>query len=482
VGFNNLYSGTTPALGICSSRTPGTGITDNVDSATLIWSYNVEADPGFGSVATSPALSIDGTKIAFVETDPGNAHPEAHFHVLAPRREDGVGTNLQTVTTPVSITSFTGTTPTAGTATDLSLFNPDPLSSPFVEYNSDVAYVGDNQGVLYRIINVFCTTPACSGAGSPAPSFDSNWPSGTGGGALSVCMGSQITSPVVDRAGNVFVGCADGKLYGLNSAGVPLTGSPVTVGDGSATGGIVDSPLLDVVNGYIYVVAGNSLGTGTPSVLVQAHVVSDTLSIVSTATLGAGGHFNLHAPTFNEAYFSSAFSGTVANVQGTVNPSRTTSTGNTSNWQIYEWGVSGVSTSEATLYGVGFDSNHVMTSGPASNYIQVTSSSGAEYSPLTQILNGSTDQLYVSARANVFANFLEYNLTDFSPGLFPNVVFPFNPSGATASNSAGASAQEGSGTSGIIVDNVSSAAQASSVYFGVLGSNTAVKLTQSGLN
>jgi hypothetical protein len=34
----------------------------------------------------------------------------------------------------------------------------------------------------------------------------------------------------------------------------------------------------------------------------------------------------------------------------------------------------------------------------------------------------------------------------------------------------------------MIVDNTSASAQASSVYFGNLGSNTAVKLTQSGLN
>jgi hypothetical protein len=75
----------------------------------------------------------------------------------------------------------------------------------------------------------------------------------------------------------------------------------------------------------------------------------------------------------------------------------------------------------------------------------------------------------------VTPNFLEYNLTDFA-GLFPNVLFPIN-----GSNAAGASASEGSGTSAIIVDNSSGVPQASSVYFGVQVSNTAVKLTQSGL-
>jgi hypothetical protein len=69
-------------------------------------------------------------------------------------------------------------------------------------------------------------------------------------------------------------------------------------------------------------------------------------------------------------------------------------------------------------------------------------------------------------------NFIEYNLNVFV-GLFPT---SFPPSGV-----AGATTAEGSGTTGMVVDNVSASAQASSIYFGVLASNTAVKLTQSGL-
>ena len=79
------------------------------------------------------------------------------------------------------------------------------------------------------------------------------------------------------------------------------------------------------------------MGTGTHSVLVQASATSLSSPVPVTATLGAGGLFNLHAPAFNEAYFTSAFNGAVANVQGSVNGGTTSSTGNTSNWQIYEW-------------------------------------------------------------------------------------------------------------------------------------------------
>lgn len=470
VGFNNLYSGTAGGTGVCNAgRTAGP--TDDGVSATTIWSYNITAAGGV--VATSPALSLDGTKIAFVETGAG----AAQFHVLAPKTGDGVATNLQTVTSPLSITSgFAAVAPAAGQATNLVLGSAnDTLSSPFVDYDADAAYVGNDAGVLFRIINVFCARTACTGGGSPAPSLDSTW--GTGGAVTigGTCTGSsgKLTGPVAAR-GNVFVGCSDGKLYGFSTTtGSPIAGSPLTVGSTGSFGGIVDPPLVDLVNGFVYVVAGNSSGTGTPSVLVQASTASFTTPTPVVATLGAGGQFNLHAPSFNEAYFSSPIS-SVGNVQGSTGGG-VTSRGTTSNWQIYEWADSGVG-GPATLYGVGFTNNlHVMTAGPASNFLQVTGSAGVEFSPLTTILNGSVDQLYMSGLTTLTPNFIEYNLTDFA-GLFPNVLFPIN-----GTSSVGGSRGEGHGTTGIVVDNVSPDVQASSVYFGIPSLNTAVKLTQSAL-
>ena len=92
VGFNNLYSGTTPTAGICN-RTPSGS--DTGVAATVDWSYNVIAVDG--QVSTSPALSLDGGKVAFVETGTGAT---AHFHVLAPSLGDGVNfANLQDVAT-----------------------------------------------------------------------------------------------------------------------------------------------------------------------------------------------------------------------------------------------------------------------------------------------------------------------------------------------------------------------------------------------
>jgi hypothetical protein len=452
VAFNNLYSGGTSGspTGLCGSRTVVTG--DNPSSATTLWSYAISAAGGL--VATSPSLSLDGTRVAFVETVSGSS---AHFHVLAYKNGDGVDQvtpNLQNVLKPVTINSFTGlSAPVAGsgTASELSFgATGDTLSSPFIDYVHDVAYVGNDAGVLFRIKNVFCTLPSCSGA---APSLDLAWNS-TGsvtiGGTCAGALGT-LTGPAVDSStGNVFVGCADGNVYGFASSGAPLATPSISVGDGSATGGVVDPPVIDSVNQFLYAVSGSSGGS---CVLVQASTVD--LSGQVTALIGAGGLFPQHAPDFNDAYFSSA---------------------NPSDWLIYDWATT--SGNESALYGVAFNSGHVMQGGVAANIFVIPSSNGNELSPVTEFLNGSTDQLFVSGLAGDDPNFVEYTINTFPTG-FP----PIN-----GSNALGATAAEAGGTSGIVVDNDSGLGQASSIYFGGLlttrgnpNSNSAVKLTQSGL-
>ncbi|HEY6290992.1 MAG TPA: hypothetical protein VI455_05440, partial [Terriglobia bacterium] len=213
VAFQDLYSGTVPTTGICNTLRPSYFTGDTVASAATFWSYAITAADGV--IATSPTLSPDGTKVAFVEKGGGS---NAHFHVLAfnggttVAAGDGVTTtNSQTVTNPKVITTFITTQPAAnsGTVTDLSLGSAaDTLSSPFVDYGNDVAYVGNDAGVLFRVKNVFCLSPGCSGGGSPAPSLDTSW---GGTGSVSVCSG-VLTGAVVDsNTGHIFVGCSDGK-------------------------------------------------------------------------------------------------------------------------------------------------------------------------------------------------------------------------------------------------------------------------------
>lgn len=443
VAFNNLYSGAVPAPGVCNRVTSAS---DDGTAATVFWSYAINAIGG--GVLTSPVLSLDGKKVAFVESLTASV---PHFHVLAWKSGDGVNpANLQSPASPKVITAFSATAPApgSGTATDLAFGTiGDTLSSPFIDYQRDKAYVGDNQGVLVRIKDVFCTvSPACFGVTPPAPSLDLTW--GLAGSVIvgpGSCAGtatSRLTGPVVDGiTGNVFVGCGNGRLYGFNSLGAPLATPSIAVGDGSESGGIVDPPIVDGINGLVY--AFSSSTAGRSAVVVQA---KNNLSSALTATVGGSAAFNLHAGAFNDAYFSSSVSG---------------------NWLLYVAAYDS-SGSNPTLYGVTFNSSRAMTPGTPANALLLAISTG-EYAPLTEILNGGTDWLFAGVLAGT------PNLDSFRINTFP----------AVEANTAG----EPGGTSGIIVDNVSTQNQASSIYFstqapevcGVGGNGRcAVKLTQAG--
>jgi len=431
VAFRNLYTGTAGGNGICNRAVSGTDA--GTSAPTVYWAYNVQAIAA-GTIPTSPVLSLTGTKVAFVESAAGNA---AVFHVLAWKALDGTGANAQSITSPVQITTFSGSAPAAGAATKLALGTAtDTLSSPYVDYAADTAYVGNDAGVLFRIKNVFCTNPSC---GTAAPSLDTTW--GTGGtGSVSVCSG-KLTGPVQDvTTNNVYVGCADGKVYGFNSAGVPLATPSLAVGNGSTTGGVVESPIVDG-SGFIYAVSGTGAAPNTASaVLVQAKV---DLSSPRIALVGLGGFRNLHAPAFNDAFFSSATSST---------------------WLIYTAAFDATA-ANLTLYGSTFDASRNMTAGTPAN-IRNVGSRPEEWAPLTEFKNGANDYLFIGILIAP-PNFARSTINTF-PGGAPTQPGTGLPPTST-------------GTSGMIVDNFSASNQASSLYFASLGNNTAVKYTQVGL-
>jgi hypothetical protein len=437
VAFNNLYSGSVPTPGICN-RTANPGVDDGV-SATTIWSYNIHTLGGGGIVSTSPSLSLDGTKVAFVESGAG----ATHFHVLAWKSGDGVATNLQVpAASPKTISGgFDALAPAAGSGavTDLVLgLTTDTISSPFVDYVKDVAYVGNDGGILFRIKNVYCTV-SCTVGVTAAPSLDSTW---NGTGSVDTGCGGKLTGAVVANTGNVFVGCSDGKLYGFTTAGVALSPTAsIIVGDGSATGGIVDTPIVDTVNGLIYVVSGNS--SGAKEVVVQASAAN--LGNVVTATLAAGGNHDLHAPALNDLYYTSVLPG---------------------DWMLYE--VAGdTAATGIKLYGIGFTGSHLMNSGNPTNVDSFAVGGAFEISPLTEFLTtGGEDRFFESFLAAGGGSLASYRIDTGFPATFETTN----------------SASVGTGTTGIIIDNAaSSSAQADSIYFGALGANTAVKLTQGTL-
>ncbi len=473
--FNQLYSGTAGANGICN-RTPSAS--DLGTTAEVYWSYNVQGITGGGAVPTSPVISFDpnnvsntGTAVAFVESISGSA---AHFHVLAFKAGDGVvATNRQNVLVPKTISSFASSAPVAGsgTATDLALGSSKTgtvtISSPFVDYVRDVAYVGNDIGILYRIKDVFCTSvnADCKGGTKPAPSLDASW--GTGG-AVTVCIG-ELTGPVLDFVTmNVYVGCSDGKLYSVSQTG---TVKSLVVGDGTASktyGSILDPPVVDGVNGFVYAVSGSG-NAGAYGVLVQAKM--DFSSSV-VAQIGAGNQCIIHAPVFNNEYYTSpTTTGALVYVGGTTGvisqPCSATST----------------TTGDIFIYAVGLNSTTgVMTAGAATNTLNAGGGPGAEWAPLLEFYNSTTsiDWLFVAALQSSQTNMATVNITSSAFGTFANFV------------------EYGLGPSGMTVDNNSASAQAASIYFNAQGENAgcsnntdpsvltdtggcAVKLTQAAL-
>jgi hypothetical protein len=471
VGLTKLYSGSNAANGsngFCNRTATGN---DDGNEATVMWSYNVHAIAAGGAVPTSPAISLDGTKVAFVESATGNP---AHFHVLAWRAGDTSSANLQTTTSPKAITTFSSGAPvataTTGVASDLALgstTSTDTLSSPYIDYANDLAYVGNDIGVLYRIKNVFCTLPACTGVvGGLAPSIDSTW--GTGG-AVSVCTG-KLTGPVLDFYNlNIYVGCSDGKLYSITQAGVVTS---IAVGDGIALkpfGGIVDPPIVDGTNGFVYAVSG-SAGGGNHGVLVQAK--ADFSSSVAVP-IGNGNQCNIHAPALSNSYFTN-----------------TTPAGA----QIYIGGVTGTvgtctaagaTGGVAVLYSATLGTGGLLPSGAPANSLASGNPVGSEYAPIGEFFNS------VSGEDGLFVDLLRNSNSGF------NNIYSFNiTSGFT--NTIQNSTIEGQGSSGMVFDNAANTTtfpQASSLYFNSFnqnatctnpqnGTNTngcAIKLTQAGL-
>jgi hypothetical protein len=453
VAFNNLYSGTAGGNGICNRTATGN---DSGVAATVMWSYNVHAIAAGGAVPTSPVLSLNGAKVAFVESAAGNP---AHFHVLAWKAGDGRVANLQNAVSPKAIIApFSATAPAAasGAATDLAFgTTTDTLSSPYIDYANDVAYVGNDIGIVYRIKNVFCTTASC---GTAAPSLDTSWGAGTGAVAIGgTCTGAtgKLTAPVLNYYNfNVYVGCADGKLYSISQTG---TIKQLVVGDGvtaKAFGGIVDPPIVDGVNGFVYAVSG-SASNGNNGVLVQAK--ADFSSSVA-AQIGLGNQCNLHSPTPNNAYFTN-----IASAAALMYVAGTSATG------TVPPPCSATSNGAATvvLYAVTFGATGVMTSGVPAHSVADGGGPGYEWAPLSEFFNATTgiDWLFFAALQSGQPNVSSANITSTFPTTFTNPV------------------REGVGTSGMVVDNQASTAtfpQAASIYFNALQQNAACNNNTNG--
>jgi hypothetical protein len=235
VGLNNLYSAST-GTNFC----PGTG-------PTFLFAYEVGGSTG-GAVKTSPVISLLGTKVAFVESLTGDGTSVgSKFHVLT---IGTTGSNGSSATSPV----VPGTGNNAvDTAITMNGFVSDTLSSPFVDYGDDFAYVGDNNGKLHKFTGVFLGSPAEVVGGSPS------WP------VAVAPAGTILTGPIYDSvSGNIFVGGSDGNLYAVNASTGTVRAAVISGRQsGSACVSLVDPPIVDSVNATIFTGANHSALSST---------------------------------------------------------------------------------------------------------------------------------------------------------------------------------------------------------------------------
>jgi len=461
VGINNLYTQATPP---CNSGTPW-----------VAFAYNTVTQTG-GQIRTSPTLSADGTKVAFVES----TATASYFHVLVlPNPIPAPPSQVGTVLSPQTPTSC-ATPTTAGCMTTLTIESTaaNTNSSPWVDYSSDTAYVGADNGLLYKITPVF-------GGGAPALVANTDWPV-----TVSTQASKVLTDPVVDRtSGRIFLGDGEGYLYAVSLTSPAKTyAARQTIGwatHGAGTG-VVDPPIVvnDPANpatNQVFAFTGCSSVVGDGGAVTQLaanFTTSGTITTGTTVDLGSasgtgdctGG--NLHSGTFDNAFWLN---------------------GTTSGHMIACGFVSGtvakpLKPSNPKMYSFPFNASHLITS-PASSTFVVDTTVGDECSPLTEFYNGTTDRMFFGVGGTT-DGFLESSTITTSLTT-PSCAAPPTASCVSAPSALG-------GTSGIVIDNQLSNG-GTNIYFTTLAAGSvngqkcnvtggaanpycAVKLTQSGLN
>jgi hypothetical protein len=406
IAFYNLYSGTIGSP-LCSGGQP-----------KVLFSYNTSTVAN-SQVRTSPVLSLDGKKVAFIET--AINHPKSTtFHVLT---IPAIGANGADATHSVA--------PPGGAMTSLTVVaNSDTRSSPWIDYPSDTAYVAADDGRLYKIHPVF--------SGTPALVTTSPWP-------ILIHLNSVLTSPVLDLNGNIYIGAGSGLLYTLNvNLSTPVVTSHAVGTNLTLNPGVNDSPLLDSGNS-VFAFSSNDSTTNHSAVVVQMAI--STLAEKARVSIGQGSTGGTSVALF-DGDFDNNFTTPGAG-------------------HLYVCGTATATTIPA-IYALPFNSSGNLTTGTSTN-VATNAGTAARCGPVTEFFNqnvgGGTDFIFWSVTRNCISG---------ANGCVMSLA-----NGVAGPNSPG----EGGGASGIIIDNNSLSGQASSICFSTeTAPLNAVKLTQQNLN
>ena len=331
-----------------------------------------------------------------------------------------------------AILSFSGTT------------RSDTISSPYYDYSSDSLYVGDASGGLHKFHPVFNGAPAEVGSPWSSPST------------------TALTSPVYDNAdGLVFVGDASGYLYSVNSSGTVTKSLQVAVSPG-----IIDGPLVDITQGYVYAMVSNDTsstsstnacagGTKPCNAVIQLPVNFGTATTFNEDVTGIGTTNTLYNGSFDNQYWAAG-----------------TGTGN-----LYAVGATG--TNAPKLSEIKISANVFQTGGacqagytkpPNSNVLVCAvnvdnpiASAAAQGSPLTEIYVDSThDYIFAGVTANGNQTATCASAT--------GCIYSWNATATLGTGVvAGAGSAELGGASGIIIDNIVTTGGGAEIYFSTLG-------------
>jgi len=418
IAFNNLYVDATAGSTFCTGTAP-----------TAMFEYN--ASSAGGTLNGSPVLSLKGTFIAFVENATAT-NGGAVFHVL--KWKSGNTQNVDTkFPAAFNTTALTNCTTNLAVApceynlqyTPSASRQPATLTSPFIDYAADTAYVSDDGGNVYAIAPVFKATP------TNPPVVLSGWPVNVGASLI-------LTPPVYDLVSkNVFVSSSTGTEFFVKTAasttGSCLSGTAPCVGSNTFafTGGgvIQEGPLVDGSTGRVWVF-GTQTGGTAGSYIVQTDTALTPASVVKDTT-GIGTLNVVHPGTPDNNYFTSQATG-----------------------KFYVCGQSAAGAAE--LYAFGFNASGVMNSTRVTNSPLLILNgnrndpcTGAMTEVFNQSDNGGTDLLFTGIKGNCLG----------TPSGSNGCVMSFNITSTFPIADLDEVAGDG-GSAGIIVDNVTDAGSA----------------------
>jgi hypothetical protein len=454
LALNQLYAGT------CGAANPY--------APSVFWSYNT----GTGAVArTSPLISYydGGLQVAFVQSNSSN---QAQL-VLLKWSSASPGT-AAAPTTPSSVTlaNYRSCTAPCMTVITFSGTPDDVISSPFVDYTNDVAWVGDAAGKLHKFTGVFAGTPAeVTSGGFPA----------------TVSSGNALSPPVVDfGTGNILVGSASGAVTGGAIHRVDPSNGTVTSSAKIAVAsdtGIFTWPIVDGNAGRAYVFVHSSALTNNPRAIYQFSTTfaAGTSGNASQAIGKSGAATNQvqHIGALDNIYYNTADS--------------TSPTGN-----LYACGSGPTATNKAVLWKIPITAN-VMGTAAEGQTLSSAVPTGTDCSPLSEVPNGTHDYIFLSVPdkdsgfcATTSACIYSWDLNNLigvggSSSTWTNANGANHPVATLVvlGGGSGGSAGQG-GTSAITVDNFSTLPGTSQVYFMNLGVGTntvsnAVQASQAAL-